>query len=381
MAGVVKVDFVVRSDSATKKGGDDLQVQQYADRLRQRGVEVKVIPFSPSLRLRKGAIVHITNVDRPFELLETVQRCAGRPFVITPIHHNSSRVRQMRRAERGRGVRSLVDRHSPDVVREWLAVVVRTIRDRTGRTDWRSALGFLARSSIRASFLRRALSGALDRALSVALLAEGEGRDLQMSTGWGGANSVVIPNGQPRATSQRQTGLPWADRARGIVMVGRVEPRKRQLDAAKLAARRGIEVTIIGDLQSVDAEFGNEFIEVVEASDRLHYLGPLTHEQTLRVLAETRVLLNASWVEVQSLVDIEAASMGCFVAATPAGHSSEWLAEQLFSVDDLTDVDGLLRLALELTQSADGPPPLVYTQTWEHAAEQLLSEYSRAPNA
>lgn len=161
-------------------------------------------------------------------------------------------------------------------------------------------------------------------------------------------------------------------------MVGRVEPRKRQLEIAAIAAAQGLDLTIIGDLQSPNAGFGSAFTRLSDSNACIHYLGPLPHAETLRILADSRVLVNASWVEVQSLVDIEAASMGCFIAATPAGHSREWLGTHLTTVDDLADLGGLVRVAVMLARAPHGPPPLVYPQTWDQAAGQLLSEYLKA---
>ena len=366
-----RVDFVVRSDSPVKGGGDAIQVQHYADELARIGFLPEVVPFGPAMRLRDGSIVHVVNVDRPFELLETARMAAGRPLVVTPVHHDPHGVRAMRATERGRGLRSLVDRLLPEVPRELLAAAVRASRspDRGSPLD---LLAFVARSARAAPGVRRRVGRVLDSAAAVALLAEGEGEVLQRSTGWSGSNAVLVPNGAPAPVARPR---PWRERSRDLVLVGRVEPRKRQLEVVRRAGERGLDLTVVGELQTPDSAFGRAFLAAVEASPTVHHLGPLGRAATLEVIGDSRVLLNASWVEVQSLVDLDAAALGCHVVATPAGHSAEWLGGSVRTTDDVHDLDALLDLAETTLRSAAAPEGMRYPHTWASSTDRLAEVY------
>lgn len=368
------VDFIVRADAGTKRGGDDVQVEQYARELREAGVDTRIVPFSPSMRLRAGAVVHVLNVDRPFEFLESCRRARGR-LVVSPIHHDPRGVRSMRESERGRGARSLVDRLMPATPRELLVASVRAVRGASAGS-YADAAAFLARSVIASTDLRGRLARALNSADAVALLAEGEGRVLTTTTGWAGANAIVVPNGVPALEDVEPR--PWADRTRGAVVVGRIEPRKRQLELVRLAHDRRLDLTVVGELQDPASRFGRAFTEAVESAPTVHHLGRLPRAETLRVMADSRVLINASWAEVQSLVDIEAAVMGCFVVATPAGHSSEWLGDAVRTSADLHDLPALVDIAVELVASSTAPQAVRYDRTWAQAATQLLQSYDPA---
>ena len=128
------IDFVVRSDAQVKSGGDSIQVEEYRSELQMRGHDVRVIPFSPSMSLRKTAVIHFVNLDRPFDYLVGSSLAAGQPRVISPIHHDLQRIRLMRRNERGYGFRSLIGRFLPENGREFLAFFVRgLIADRSIR--------------------------------------------------------------------------------------------------------------------------------------------------------------------------------------------------------------------------------------------------------
>jgi glycosyltransferase involved in cell wall biosynthesis len=363
----VKVQFVVRSDHAAKFGGDRLQVERYADDLALLGVQVAVIPYSPSLSLDPDAVTHIVNIDRPYDFLSAVRQSPG-PFVVSPIHHELTRVRAMRRAEPMGGVRTVAG-WLPENARELLAYGVRSYRGGHRRG--------LAREGLRAASTMprvwRHVGRALDRAAAVAVLAQGEAQVLVRDTGWAGRNAVVIPNGRP-VLPVTDSPRGWPERDRGILVVGRIEPRKRQVEIGRVAAEVGASVVFVGPLSSSSRGYADDFLSLVDSAPSLEWAGEEPHEEVLRRMARHRVLLNMSWVEVQSLVDLEAAFSGCFVVASGTGHSAEWMPDHV-RVFEPSDVAPAIAEATRLSESVTGPPRLEYGQTWERAAQQLLDVY------
>jgi glycosyltransferase involved in cell wall biosynthesis len=369
----VTIDCVVRSDAPQKPGGDTVQVREYAKHLTAWGFDVREVPFSPGMQLRPGAVVHVFNIDRPFEFLLAVRAAGARRVVVSPIHHEISRVRAMRAADTGRGLVSLSARILPETVREWLATGFRALRRAaTPSAALRSGLA-VARLAPVVPRVWRTTGRALDGVAAVALLAEGEGRDLRLLTGWTVRNEVVIPNGRPEDLDL-DLRRPWSDRPVGsIVVVGRIEPRKRQLDLARAATRTGIPVRFVGAFADEGSAYATAFKAVV-AEGVVQYDGPKDRADVLGVLGASRVLVNASWVEVQSLVDLEAATMGCAVVTSRTGHSREWLGDAVIA-EDGDDLDALLRRADRLAAGGEAPSTAPYDRTWLQAAEQLEEVY------
>jgi glycosyltransferase involved in cell wall biosynthesis len=370
----VLVDCVVRSDALQKSGGDTVQVREYTKHLAGWGFDVREVPFRPAMRLREGAVVHVFNVDRPFEFLLACRAARGHRIVVSPIHHEIGRVRAMRAADTGRGLVSLSARVLPEAAREWLATGYRAIRTSASLVGRLKAGLTVVRLAPLVPSVWRAAGRQLDEAALVALLADGEGRDLRRLTGWSAGNDVVIPNGRPE---DLDLGLrtPWADRAVGsIVVVGRIEPRKRQLDVARVATRLGIPVRFVGPFADEGSAYATAFKAVV-AEGVVRHDGPKDRAEVLALLGASRVLVNASWVEVQSLVDLEGATMGCVVVTSRTGHSGEWLGEAV-TAEDGDDLDALLRRAAALAaEDAPPPPEARYDRTWLQAAEQLEQAY------
>lgn len=372
MDRTIKVDVVLRSDAIEKPGGDTFQVEKYREHLTKLGFDFRLVPFRPNMEYRPGAIVHIVNVDRPFDFLASMRLAAGRPVVVSSIHHDLASVRLMRSSERGQGLRSIVGRFLPESLRELIAFVARNAMKADRASDI-STLFFSALFALpHALTVWRAVGRALDRADAVAVLAEGEHAILMKDTGWKGLNGVLIPNGLPEGLAS--SGGAWHTRRSEICVVGRIEPRKRQLEVAQAATQKGAQVKFVGSPSPSSPRYVADFRKAISADPNLEWLGPLPHSEVMSIVSESKVLLNASWVEVQSLVDIEGASAGCWVVVGKGGNSKEWLEDNIVQVDTY-EVDLILAKALEVLEQSVGPGGVAYGHTWSTTGDTLASTY------
>lgn len=369
------VDVVVRADAERTFGGDMVQVEEYVRRLDPDRFDIRVVPFSPAMRLRPGAVVHIVNIDRPHDFLAATRAARGHRRIVSPIHHNAARVRMMRRADRNRGVTSVLTVLLPDQVREWLGTVRRAARSAHDPRSVAAGAWVSLVALVEMPGVWRRIGRVLDRVDRVELLAAGEGADLAALTGWQGHNSDLVPNGRPD-TGGASAALPWSARPAGsILVVGRIEPRKRQLETARAADRLRIPVRFIGPHTDEDTALSREFAALAATSPYVVHEGAMSREDVLRRMGACRVLLNASWVEVQSLVDLEAALLGCAVVTAGTGHSAEWLGDV---VTDVTEggMEALLRVAAARAADDRPPSPARYAATWDDAAARLAMVYA-----
>lgn len=366
---MIAVDYVVRGDAGVKGGGDLRQVEEYVERLDD--VDARMVSFSSDMRLRDRAIVHYINVDRPYEFLHTVRRAGARPLVVSPVHHSAVRVQMMRRAEAGRGVRSLADRILPELARELLASQVRNQRANAPTNDLMAQASFGLASVVSAPRLWRKVGKALDAAAAVMLLAPGEAADLASDFGWAGRNGVLAPNGMPERAGR--ASKPWSGRSSAPLVVGRIEPRKRSLELALAADEARVPVVFIGPLNGADTRYARSFVALASRSAYVEYRGALDHADVLSALSSARVLLNASWVEVQSLVDLEAVAQGCSVVSFPNGNSRDWLPRSV-AYTSTFELRELLELAVRKA-SSDGSPVTDECLSWSATVDRLREVY------
>lgn len=373
-----KIVFVLRSDNTAKPGGDTVQVAAYEGRLRARGWEVQTVDFHAGIEFDSSDVVHLVNIDRVFDFILCARVARRARLFVTPIHHANHRVRYMRRTGRARGLLAVLNR-LPEGVREYLGFLVREVR----RSDVPWTLRRLARvvALVPSTLWPWRFSGRLlERAEAVFLLAPGEGRDLQRDSGWRGDRAVLTPNAVDVGDVRSR---PWEERG-GIVVVGRVEPRKRTLELAQRAEDRGLKVTVIGRISDVDTRYAEDYRDFIRGARHVTHIDGLSHQDTLARIAKARVLVNPSLVEVQSLVELEAATLGAYVVTGPSGNSADWIGPERLSVIPNFDVDPLLTLAHRLCQSVAGPPSMSaadYPWDWDRVVDVLEKAYLEERNA
>ena len=216
----------------------------------------------------------------------------------------------------------------------------------------------------------------LDEAHAVFTLSRVEEECLRRETGWQGRNSVRVPNGAPERPIPE---LGWESRSSELICIGRIEPRKRQLELARIARDRGIRIKFLGGLNSDVPRYGQEFEAVVSSTQGLSWRGQCSAEEVGRELGSSRILVNASWAEVQSLVDLEAIANGCLVYCCLTGSTYEHSPHSTW-VYGIHDLELLLVSAWEtsrLDQSPHRVDPVEYRWTWMDAASALSDEYER----
>lgn len=366
----IRVDFIVRSDSASKGGGDLVQAQKTAEELNKLGLKTAVRPFNLGYRPDPGTIVHIFNIDRPFELLWLKRFTLYSNLVVSPIHHSQELVRQMRQSEHGDSRLESLAARLPENTRELLLFSLRSIKD--GSSSWPSRFYAVIWAMLSTFRMPRIIARTLSSSRAVVLLSKKELDDLRKDIGYAGGNHIVAPNGLEPTTAP----IPgWKDRNNRILVVGRIEPRKRQLDILRSANSLSIPITFIGGANKNRGSYFNQFCNEIDRGGS-SYLGELAHSEVLHLMANSRVLLNFSWVEVQSLVDLEAASLGCYLVVSRSGSTKEWLGDTATEFDPKQLEEALVQ-SHYLAIQAQAPNPLNYTQTWTTTAQQLRAVYDR----
>jgi glycosyltransferase involved in cell wall biosynthesis len=220
----------------------------------------------------------------------------------------------------------------------------------------------------------RRVGAAMDAAVIVCTASDAERNDLQSDTGWAGANEFRTPNGIEIADESDTT--PHAQRG-GLISVGRIEPRKRQLELARAALATGTAMTFVGGENLNTPRYCREFGRVIaQSSGLLVWTGALDRSEVLDRFASSRVLINASWVEVQSLVDLEALARGCAVVSAPTGSTRERF-ETGVTVVNSDDVFEMLATASRIaSQPATVPRPRGRALGWADIARLLRAQYA-----
>jgi glycosyltransferase involved in cell wall biosynthesis len=359
---MIEVDVVMRSDYATKFGGDVLQVQRYMQHL-PAGFDLRMVASGSSMALRPQAIAHVVNVDRPWDLLEASRQARGRPLVISTIHHDSAQVRRIK-GRRGRSVRRALDTVLPDAS---LDLAKRIYRGRS----WPRVGPIGVGAFVSATALRRAAGRALERADAILVLAGGERAVIEADFQCRLSTVVVLPNGIP------EMRLNSSSRDIPVLIPGRIEPRKNQLALAEALSRSDLQSIFLGAPSPHEERYVDAFRRVIDASPTMQWVPGVPPHEMPEWYARAKVVVNLSLVEVLSLVDLEAYGAGCRLVTTIHGHTREWLGDVAAYVEpnDAAKAVATAGSLLEAWTHCAPEPDIIATMSWPRIAERLAEVY------
>ena len=348
----------VRDNLHDHPGGDTVQVVRVAEAIRSIGVEVTI---DPGGRLDPTGfdLLHLFHLDRPWENIPWAERAqnAGVPIAVSSIWWPQDEFdAKGRRGFQGQLARLL------------------------GHRGYASARG------VQRSLAAR-LKGGPDRRIIVRAYAAAQ-RLLDLAT-------VVLPNSPqeadailkkfspvprcivvPNAADAGTYSLPdGRSPRRGVLCVGRLEPRKNQL--AVLEALRGLDepVTFIGGR----GRFSGAYARRLDG-----YAGPGVSIEEARPPAElaeayrsSRVHVCASWYETPGLVSLEAALCGCAIVSTDRGSPHWYLGDDAFYCDPRrpASIRSAVESALDRGPSNQLADRIRARFNWQTAAEATADAY------
>ncbi|MEW6494250.1 MAG: glycosyltransferase family 4 protein [Cyanobacteriota bacterium] len=112
-----------------------------------------------------------------------------------------------------------------------------------------------------------------------------------------------------------------------LAFVGRLSPEKGPEEAIKIARALGLPLKMAGKIDAVDREYYNEKLEPLIDGEQIQYLGEVSHEEKVDLLAGASVtLFPITWREPFGLVMIESMVTGTPVVGMALGSVPEVIA-------------------------------------------------------
>jgi glycosyltransferase involved in cell wall biosynthesis len=109
-----------------------------------------------------------------------------------------------------------------------------------------------------------------------------------------------------------------------LAFVGRLSPEKGPQEAIAIAQATGLPLKMAGKIDAVDRDFYEESLAHLIDGDQIQYLGEVSHEQKVELLAGATVtLFPITWREPFGLVMIESMATGTPVAGMALGSVPE----------------------------------------------------------
>jgi glycosyltransferase involved in cell wall biosynthesis len=209
--------------------------------------------------------------------------------------------------------------------------------------------------------------------------SQAEAMQLEQLFGVSPSKIVVVPNGADErfahvgpALFEQHYGL------REFVLVpGRIEPRKNQLNVLRALWGSGLPVAILGDPHPDHRAYLDECRQAADPGvtfiSRLHHDSPLLAS----AYAAARVVVLASWFETPGLAAIEGALAGAEIVVTERGSAREYFHDLVRYVapDDGWGIRQAVRESFARPRSTKLRDVVRQAFLWDRAAQQTLAAY------
>lgn len=165
---------------------------------------------------------------------------------------------------------------------------------------------------------------------------------------------------------------------RGVLCVGRIEPKKNQAMLLYALAETDVDLTLIG------ACYEPEYMQLCRRwmTPRVRYVEEISREDVMRALGGAAVHALVGWTETPGLVSMEAAAAGTRIVVSNDGTESEYYgedAEYADPTDPRSIRDAIQRaLALPPRERPDALDARIASYTIDAVRERTLKGYAFA---
>ncbi len=371
----MKVLMLGRFELLTKGGGDKVQVENTASELRKLGVEVDIktdLNFDPS----GYDLVHVFQLDWTPETYLYAKRVKkfGKPLVLSPIHHSVKEV-------------ELFD---STYVFDFRRLSKLLFKDQFKRDTFKNVYRslFSPGKSYPTLFsiihgFKRMQKETLEMSDIVLVQTQLEANDLEETFGVKIKCEKVLNGVGDNFLKPREFSNPLSI-TDYILCVGRIEPRKNQLNviravkALRSETGKDIKLVFIGTMSELKHfEYTYYFKNALKRNSWILHINQVPHEEIPAYYHFAKVGVSASWFETTGLTSLEALLSGANAVAAGL-RAQEYLGDHASycTPNDITSIKDALKKEYFSPRPND-LEDLKREYTWENAAKKTLDVYNK----
>ncbi|MBP7859662.1 glycosyltransferase [Patescibacteria group bacterium] len=383
----LKVLFQSRLDLFDYKGGDTNQIMETKKALESLGVKVD-IDLSLSPDLSNYDLVHIFNLDwvcEPYFQIKNAKK-QNKPIVFSPIHHS---LKEFENYEKN--------------CRYGLARIGNfIIQNQALRDNFRNILkGLIYTKKLYPAIyqffygIRNAQRYCLRNSNYVLVQTDLEEKDLKKDFSVQDFKCTKVVNGvnlQEFTKISENLNLPKNIKdnlSNFIYSVGRIEPRKNQLNLIKAFLQlkkedsskyRNLSLFFSGAFNSHHPTYNSKFKKLLnENRDCIFHTGFISQQDLSYLFSKCKVYIVPSWFETTGLTFLEAAYCGAKSLVASGERTKEYLEDNALYCDPSKIQDIKVRLQEALNKNTvlnDLKKEVENKYTWEIAAKDTLKVYN-----
>ena len=363
----MKILLQGRLDLLSRYGGDTYLIKSLQKGLLKSGIHSDVSTYSENT-LPEFDIIHFFGIMRIHDLYPYFLQAKKyhKKIIVTPIYENLNLLDKYGRV----GWEGFFANILSNDLKELGKGLLRAVKD---KKQLKSAfLQFLAPYS-------KQQKDILSSADSIFVTSYGEMNDLRKKFAIPKSRFSIVPICIDKENSQagedlfvRKYGL-----RNFVVSVGRIEPKKNQLNILKAIKDTEIEILFIGSTSLYHMSYVNDFLKQLRNTPNAKYLGYLDRKMLLSAYAAANVHVLASWFEVIGVVNLEAAINGCNIVTTANGYTKEYLGNLAWYCDPakVDSIKTAIIKAYNSTRRNNLKNLILERYTWDKIIPKIIEVY------
>jgi len=366
----MKVLMQSRKNFFELRGGDTVQLEKTKMELEKLGVEVDFsLDFEPDLS--NYDLVHLSNVTRIQETYLHVKNAKkqGKPIVLSTIYWPMDEFERLGQV----GIRKFINSHVKIDTEEKIKAIARYLKDKNSRNEATRNLWKIGYTK-----MQKYVVDNVDYFLPN---SEMEMDEFCKFFGVEKDRYKVIPNAIDAdiARKQDEVEIPkeFEKYRNAIICVGRIEPRKNQLSLVKALDKSNYKLILVGAVSDNQKSYFNEIKEIMDRNPNFYYIPKIENSKLYQLYKVCKVSTLPSWLDTPGLVSLEAAAMGCNLAISSKGSTTEYfinMAEYCLP-DDINGIRSAIDRAYAKPQNDKLKNRIFENYTWKIAGQKTLDAY------
>ncbi|HUQ65723.1 MAG TPA: glycosyltransferase family 4 protein [Flavitalea sp.] len=355
----MKVIMISRSTLYTSPGGDTMQIHMTAKYLRSLGVEVDILTSENDVEGQEFDLIHFFNIIRPDDIMHHIKK--NRPYVISTVFVDYSEFDKIARP----GISGLIFKMLNSYQIEYVKCIARFI---LGRETLKSSY-FLFHGQYR-SILYIA-----NHAKLLLPNSHSEYKRFQNAFGIFPYKKVVNAVDPEFFNDSVVPDEAYRDH---ILVVGRIEGIKNQLNVIKAVIDTPYKLTIIGKPSLNQRSYYKACRKLADGHANIDFVEQQAdHKKLASIYKAARVHVLASWFETTGLVSLEAGLMGCQIVVTRKGDTEEYFKDMALycEPDDVNSIRTAIVKAYNAPANNILKSFIKDNYTWTQTAKQTLEAY------
>lgn len=367
---IMKVLMQSRNNFFTLRGGDTIQLEKTKAELEKLGVEVDFsLDFNPNLS--NYDLVHLSNVTRIQETYLQVKNAKkqGKKIILSTIFWPMDEFEKQGQV----GIRKIVNSFLGIDNQERIKALARYIKDKDSRNIatknlWR--VGYTKMQNYVVNNVDYFLPN-----------SEMEMDEFCKSFKIKKKRYKVIPNAIDSnvAKIQMESEIPseFEKYRDAIICVGRIEPRKNQLALVKALDQSGYKLVLVGAVSDNQKSYFEQIKEIMDRNKNFYYIPRINNSKLYQLYKVCKVSTLPSWLDTPGLVSLEAAAMGCNLAISSKGSTTEYFGEyaEYCLPDDIEGIRKAIDKAYSKSKNDDLKNKIFENYTWNIAGKKTLEAY------